>query len=487
MRRHATPARPAPGPGCRRFSRSRPERDHRSTPVTASRRQAAGDQSADKAAHSKEVPQFHRFYFHKGMFNKKIIIVTPWFERFAGGAELLARGMARELNKRGVETRVFTTCSLSPYDSWWKDHYKPSVYEVEGVETRRFATGKGRAKYEAVISLIQKGATLTISEEQDFFDYGINSETLVDALAKYISDEFEIIALPYFHGLTHSVVNKYPGKISLVPCFHNEPQFYWPATEKLLRNAKHIFFNSAEEKQMTIKQYGPTVGRKIVESVVAGIGVELAKPAEEVDSVPFGLPDRYFVYAGRKEVGKNVPLLCRWFSDYASRTAAGTKLVFIGGGDKSLVPSRDCFQDLGVVSEATKQHVISRSLGLINLSQNESFSLVLMEGWLLGVPTIVSAKCDVTRSHVTRSNGGLYVANSEEFARVLKYLEDNTAMRNKLAANGHQYVSQAFSYDRVLEKYLRVFDDVVGASLGGRAAFTETTGAPTEGRPYNHI
>ena len=426
------------------------------------------------------------------MFDKKIIIVTPWFERFAGGAELLARGMARELNKRGVETVVFTTCSLSPYDSWWKDHYKPGIYEVEGIETRRFATGKARPKYEAVISRIQKGAALTIREEQDFFDYGINSETLVDALEEFISGEFEIIALPYFHGLTHSVVNRYPGGISLVPCFHNEPQFYWQATEKLLHNAKHIFFNTAEEKQMTIKQYGPTVGRKIVESVVAGIGVELPRSTAELDSVPSALADRYFVYAGRKEVGKNVPLLCQWFSDYASRTPAGTKLVFVGGGDKSLVPLRDCFQDLGVVSEATKQHVISRSLGLINLSENESFSLVLMEGWLLGVPTIVSAKCDVTRGHVTRSNGGLYVANIEEFARVLKYLEDNTAMRNKLAANGQQYVSQAFSYDRVLKEYLRVFDDAEEASLRGRTFLGSTRrarndGAPTEGHPYNHI
>jgi len=79
------------------------------------------------------------------MFDKKIIIVTPWFERFAGGAEQLARGMAREFNKRGLPAMVFTTCSLSPYDSWWEDHYQPGVYDVAGIETRRFATVKGRA------------------------------------------------------------------------------------------------------------------------------------------------------------------------------------------------------------------------------------------------------------------------------------------------------------------------------------------------------
>src|SRR5258708_25842254 len=78
------------------------------------------------------------------MFDKKIIIVTPWFERFAGGAELLARGMAREFNKRGLPAMVFTTCSLSPYDSWWEDHYQPGVYDVAGKKTQRISTRKGR-------------------------------------------------------------------------------------------------------------------------------------------------------------------------------------------------------------------------------------------------------------------------------------------------------------------------------------------------------
>src|SRR6266481_5992544 len=190
------------------------------------------------------------------MFDKKIIIVTPWFERFAGGAEQLARGMAREFNKRGLPAMVFTTCSLSPYDSWWEDHYQPGVYDVAGIETRRFATVKGRARYDAVIGKLRRGSNLKAGDEQDFFNY-------------------EIVALPYFHGLTNSVVNGYPGKISLIPCFHDEPQFYWATTQTILRNAKLIFFNSPEEKQMTIRQYGQSVGRRIVESVVTGVGVEL--------------------------------------------------------------------------------------------------------------------------------------------------------------------------------------------------------------------
>jgi glycosyltransferase involved in cell wall biosynthesis len=390
------------------------------------------------------------------MFDKKIIIVTPWFGRFAGGAELLARGMARELNRRGVHTIVFTTCSRSPYDDWWADHYAPGVDEVEGVETHRFATVKDRAPYEAVIDKLRRGETLTRRDEQDFFTHGINSVALVDALDEYVGREHEIVALPYFHGLTHSVINHYPGKISLVPCFHDEPQFYWTATEDLLRHARHIFFNSEEEKLLTIKRYGLSVGRRVVESVVAGVGVEL--PAcDELEDDGLELPGNYFVYAGRKELGKNVPLLCEWFASYTEKFRRDSRLVFIGGGDASLVPAGEQFRDFGFVSEAVKQRLISRSKGVINLSENESFSIVIMEGWLLGVPAIVSARCAVTTGHVRRCDGGLYVANGAEFALALAYLEENDAAREALAANGRRYVAREFSFDAVLARYLREF------------------------------
>jgi glycosyltransferase involved in cell wall biosynthesis len=388
------------------------------------------------------------------MFKRKIGIITPWFGRFAGGAELLARNMARELNKRGVETIVFTTCSLSPYDSWWHDAEKPGVYEVEGIETHRFATGKVREPYDAVIKKLTRGKELSIREQQDFFEYGINSEALVQGVRDYLNGDYELFALPYFHGLTHSVIKEYPGQISLIPCFHDEPQFYWSATERLLANSKHIFFNSPDEKELAIHQYGPRVGRRVVESVVAGVGVELQMSEEALREKPRELPENYFIYAGRKERGKNVHLLCEWFSNYAGRFNRQTKLVFIGGGDKSLLPRDGRFVDFGFVSETQKLQFIKHSKGIINLSENESFSIVIMEGWLCGVPCVVSANCAVTRNHVRRSNGGLFVGNSEEFSLALKYLEDNEPVRRELAAKGREYLTREFSFDVVLAKYL---------------------------------
>ncbi len=396
------------------------------------------------------------------MFDKEIIIVTPWFGNFAGGAEVQAASIAIELNRRGVKTKIFTTCSRSPYDSWWEDHFVAGASEVSGIEVRRFSTGNKRARYEAVIEKLQRGdEKLSAQDQEDFFLCGINSDDLTNALGQRIAEGVEIIALPYFQGLTHAVVNRYPHSVSLIPCFHDEPQFYWRATETLLQNAKHIFFYSVEEKEMAVKQYGNRVGRKVVESVVTGGGVELRALAGDVvdddDGEAFGetLPKNYFVYVGRKERGKNVHLLCQWFIHYAKKFHRDARLLFIGGGDGALIPQDERLIDCGFVSERRKQRIIKSAKGLINLSRNESFSLVLMEAWLLGVPTVVNAECAVTRGHVRRSQGGLYVQNEDEFAGALNYLEENREAAHKLGLNGQRYVKANFSFDTVLHKYLR--------------------------------
>lgn len=403
------------------------------------------------------------------MLQKQIVIVTPWFDGFVGGAGTLAKGMAYELNRRGVHASVFTTCSLSPYDDWWRDHYPAGRSEVSGIETHRFPVNRVRAPYDATIRKITEGSGLTNDDEQNFFKYGINSDELVEALTRLLDDGHEVLALPYFQGLTHSAINNHPGEISLIPCFHDEPQFYWNATKDLLANAKHIFYNSHEEKEMTIREYGLTVGRRVVEGVVTGVGVELSQAEDGASGQTTGipgaaaalewssLPQSYFVYAGRKERGKNVPLLCEWFLEHVRETGSQSKLVFIGGGEKELLPSSPHLLDLGPVSEFKKRRVMQNAKALVNLSNNESFSIVMMEAWLVGVPVIASARCAVTTGHVRRAHGGLFVDSQEEFSAGLACLENDEQIRTSLGVNGKYFASREFSHDVVLKRYLDVF------------------------------
>ena len=387
---------------------------------------------------------------------QKIIIVTPWFGKFAGGAESLTKGMAIGLNKRGVKTIVFTTCCSSPYSNWWENNFAEGPDQAYGVKIYRFPVNSGteiRKKYEESVAKFVHGRDMSEQDEINFFECGINSNKLCSTLGEYIDNGYTILSLPYYQGLTHSVINTYPEHVSLIPCFHNEQPFYWSPVYRLLKNAKNIFYNAYEEKQLTIQNYGISVGKKVVEGIVAGVAVE--KKRETKKTVLNMAEYKYFVYMGRKEKGKNVHLLVDWFEKAKKKLLVDSHLVFIGGGDVNLIPKDNSYiHDFGFVSEADKENLLSSAIGLINLSVKESFSIVIMEAWLNSIPIVVHGKCEVTRGHAVRSNGGLFPENFDEFCQCLKLLESDTNLARALGENGKKYVRKNFSYDTVLEKYI---------------------------------
>jgi len=389
----------------------------------------------------------------------KIIIVAPWFGEFAGGAEVLSKNLALELSNRGIETMIFTTCCKSPYSSWYNNDYEEGEYDIYGIKSFRFSVNNTQKEYEeALDTSIHYKDKMTYKHQENFFIAGINSDRLVKALKSYIEDGYEVIAMPYYQGLTHSVVNAYPNKVSITPCFHDEEAFYYKPIKTLLKNAKHIFYNTQEEKELTIKHYAKTVGKKVVESTIAGVSVELAIHHKEEETQITNIPQEYFIYMGRKEEGKNVHLLVKWFQQYKDENPSNTKLVFMGGGDKSLIPKNDHFIDYGYVSQTDKKKLLKNSIALINLSQNESFSIVIMEAWLSNIPTIVHGKCDVTKGHAIRSNGGLFPSNVLEFIGSLNYLKSHKPQAKAMAINGLDYVEKNYTHDTVLTKYLTTLE-----------------------------
>ncbi len=112
--------------------------------------------------------------------------------------------------------------------------------------------------------------------------------------------------------------------------------------------------------------------------------------------------------------------------------------------------------DLGFMDETQKQIVIKGATALINLSENESFALVIMEAWLLEKPVVVSNHCAVTREATKRANGGLCVKDKDEFVAALKYLSHNPETALQFGMQGKEYVETQFSFDEVLIRYLTV-------------------------------
>ena len=138
------------------------------------------------------------------------------------------------------------------------------------------------------------------------------------------------------------------------------------------------------------------------------------------------------------------------------------RLATMGSGREAL-PSRGeaVIDDLGLVPEAEKLDAMAASLALVQLSVNESFSFVIMEAWLAGVPVIVHADSAVTREHCERSGGGLWVRSAEEFAEALDRLRADPDLRARMAAAGREYVLANYSWAQVLDRLESALRDLV--------------------------
>jgi glycosyltransferase involved in cell wall biosynthesis len=396
---------------------------------------------------------------------KKISItfVTPWYGYFAGGAEVAGRSLAEQLVKRGFPVQVLTTCCRSPFESWWQDTLPSGIEEINGVTVRRFpVNSQGENLYHEVNYQIIHGKEIDEIRQRQFVHNSINSEALIDYANTNTKDDL-VIGMPYTQGLIYSLIQTLGGKASIMPCFHDEPQFKWVTTAEMLAQSRHIFFLTDEEKTLTIRNFGTRLGRRLVESPVIGVGVELPTTIENLIKsnnyleedwrLQYQLPEKFFVYVGRKDVAKNIFTLIRYFKDYQANGGEAS-LIFLGGGDASLVPAEKGFFDLGFIPEEDKYLIISQSLGLINLSKNESFSIVLMEAWLCEIPVIVHQECEVTAGHCRNSQGGISIASSEEFQVALNTLTRQDT--NKiLAKSGKRYVQSNYSWDFVIDFFLR--------------------------------
>jgi len=379
----------------------------------------------------------------------KIAIVTPWYGQFAGGAEVLARKIAENLSKSGRDVQVLTTCSRSPFDSWWENFYIPGNYVENEIRIIRFPVNKNAQDlYHKINYKINSKCKISKPDEIAYLTGSINSDELVSFVKKNKS-EYIFLLIPYLYGLIYWVYKAAPDRCILIPCIHDEAQAYFSTTQEMLGSCK-LAFNSPEEMNLARKIQEIKIGN----AAVCGCGVDLPSAFDpEKFRRKFNITYPYLLYAGRKDAGKNIVELINYFIDYKNKNNDDLHMVFIGGGDDSLVPDKDYFINLGYVNEEEKCNAYAGAFASCLLSKNESFSFVIMESWGASTPCIVSDDCPVTKGHCIRSNGGLPIQDSDEFIEAIQYLKDNPAIRTKLGSNGRQYVINNFVWSEIIRRY----------------------------------
>ena len=394
----------------------------------------------------------------------KLAFVTPWYGRdIPGGSEAEARRTVHHLRGAGYDVEVLTTTIRDLYADWSTDHHAPQTSVEEGIPVRRFSVEeRDKEAFDALNLQLMQGRLISPAEEEVFNREMFRSPDLYAYIEQH-QDDYLFFFIPYMFPTTYVGAQICPERSVMIPCLHDEAYARLQIHGLVIPRVKALLFHSDAEKALADELYPPHEGQR---RMVIGEGVD----TEWEGNGPrfrekYGLGDTPFLlYAGRREPGKNTPLLIRNWQRYLRETERAVKLVLIGPGRVSLpAGAEEAIVDLGFVSAQDKYDAYAAADVFCMPSVHESFSLVVMESWLAETPVLVHGHCAVTREHCVKSNGGLYFTGYTEFAATLNYLLDHPQTAARMGANGRRYVLNNFRWPLIIEKYGRVIEEMKAA------------------------
>lgn len=395
--------------------------------------------------------------------SKFAFVVPRYFQGMAGGAETLCAELAFRLAERlgpsGYlnEVEILSTCAID--NRTWNNHYEPGSEQVGRVTIRRFAVDDRNLETWIPLQIrLSQRERLTVAEELDWMAESVNSKALYEYLLQHGQEFAAIFFAPYLFGTTFWGSMLHPERSVLIPCLHDESYAYTAVVRSMFEEVRGAIFNTEAERRLAQRLYGPIAGG------VVGIGFDPASAEDDALEPYFKERFPYVLYVGRKETCKNVQLLVDYFIEGKESSPAlkDFKLVILGGGDKSDVERPQAFLredviDLQHLPEQDKRRIIKGAFALCQPSTNESFSIVLMEAWRLGVPVLVHEQCAVTKEHALKSGGGLYFSDADDFVTGLELLQSSPELRTRLGQSGRTYVEEEYNWAVVMKRLEGVF------------------------------
>jgi glycosyltransferase involved in cell wall biosynthesis len=374
---------------------------------------------------------------------------------FVGGAETSLRTAARALKDRGHVVEVFTTCTKS--ECYWSDQFSEGMIEVDEIAVHRFRIDShDRSRHlETVRRILQADGPLSPEAEEEYLRHSIHSTGLIEELRRRQNQFDAIIVGPYLHGLTCDVAQEFPAKTLVMPCFHDEPFARLRKWLKVYAQVGGILYHSPEEQEFAQGEIGLNhPGGTFMGSVV---DTEMMGNAEHGQELA-GKSRRYLVNCGRYSPEKNLPLLLDYAQQYSRERAERFTFLFLGEGGIA-IPKEPWARDLGFVDESVKRDVLAGASALVQLSRNESLSLVALEAWVQGIPVLANSGCAVLAGHLRRCGAGQAVDSYESFVAALDDLWANPAAWQARGRQGREYVRGTFgshqAYANRLEEAIR--------------------------------
>jgi glycosyltransferase involved in cell wall biosynthesis len=375
-------------------------------------------------------------------------LVPRYGVEIIGGAEFGARMLAEHLVDLGCAVEVFTTCARDART--WADSYPAGTTVVNGVTVHRFASGWRHPDFDAL-----SGPVLAHPEHVDtaaadrWIDLqGPRCPEALDAAEASAADV--VVLYPYLYWPTVHGVRRLGRRAVLQPAAHDEAPIRLPLFTEVFTGPGGVVFHTDSERRL-VQDLFP--GTEALPQAVVGLGVEVGVGDERAARDALGLGDRpYLVCVGRLDEQKGTSLLARWFAAYKQRHPGPLALALIGPVSDAPGPHPDIVVT-GIVDDEVKWGALRGARVLVSPSPYESFSVVLIEGWLAGLPALVNGACHPTTEHCWRSGGGIPFGGYAEFEVALDRIERDPQLAAALGRAGRDYAEAHYAWPRLIRRY----------------------------------
>lgn len=389
------------------------------------------------------------------MKNKICLVVQRYGLEVNGGAELQCRLFAEQLIKRYPQVHVVTTKAIDYMT--WKNEYSCDEETINGVVVHRFSVEKERNinEFNEINGEFLRNG-LPESREQEWVD---KQGPYCPSAIRYIEENREFydvfIFYTYLYYTSVMGIPKVREKAIVVPEAHDEPFHKMKIFQNVFIGSRSFFFNTDEEQKLVHNLYH----NENIPSKIGGIGVNIPL---DVDGSRFRMKygvNKYMIYAGRIDEGKNCGQLFRYFQEYKKRNMFDLKLALIGKAVIDIPESEDIIS-LGFVDDQDKFDGIAGAEMLVLPSEFESLSMVVLEAMSVYTPVIVNGKCPVLKGHCIKSNGGFYYNNYFEFEGEVNYILTHEEETKVMCENAKKYVDSNYQWDVIIERLCSLIEAI---------------------------
>lgn len=361
-------------------------------------------------------------------------VVQRFGAEVAGGAEALCRSTAHALAARGDEVEIYTTTARDYLT--WAPHYSAGTSRDGEVVVHRFpADPPDPSRSADLVRALVLGGGDAAAEHAWARAQGPVAPGMLAALASARA-RHEVLALwTYLYATTQLAMPLLSERAVLVPLAHDEPMFRFGLTRGLVRMAAGFAFMTPEERRLVDDLHG--VGD--VPEAIVGAGLDDAPPgdASRVRRA-HDLPPRFALYLGRVDPAKGLDALVGAHAAY--RDAGGELGLVLAGRPTVEMRLPGWVRTTGFVDDATRSDLLDACEVVVLPSPHESLSLVALEAWRAGRPTLATGRSDVLAGQTARSGGGLLYLDAATYGRQLTRLAGDAGLRARLAAAGALWV-----------------------------------------------